>query len=212
MVCFKLVGFMNVKSTRSARRCAAASHAHYAQKKPEVRHLVWLDLEMTGLNPDKERIIEIALVITDLDLRILAEFPGLAIYQPEALLSRMDQWNRKHHKASGLLERVRQSRIMESQAEWRALDFLQRYVVAGLSPLCGNTVHQDRRFLAKYMPKLERYFHYRNLDVSTLKELSGYWRPEVHCLLNKQHKHRALDDIRDSIAELKVYRQHFLRS
>ena len=189
----------------------AAKNKSSHKKRPPTRHLAWLDLEMTGLDPQKERIIVLALVVTDLDLHIIAEFPGLAIHQPDSLLRSMDSWNRKHHKASGLVERVRASRIGERQAEWRALNFLQAYMRPQSSPLCGNTVHQDRRFLARYMPELESYFHYRNLDVSTLKELSAYWRPEIVDLTKKDSKHLALDDIKDSIIELQIYREHFLR-
>ena len=199
-------------TTTNVVTSAATGHTkNRAAKRPDVTRLVWLDLEMTGLDPAKERIIEIALVVTDTNLHVVAEFPDTAIYQAPLLLSNMDNWNKRQHKASGLLERVRSSRISEQQAEWRALDFLKSHLPPQSSPLCGNTVHQDRRFLVKYMPELERYFHYRNLDVSTLKELSDYWRPDIQPVIQKERKHRALEDIKDSITELKVYRELFLR-
>lgn len=181
------------------------------KQKLVTERLIWLDLEMTGLDPERERIIEIALVVTDSDLHVVAEFSGLAIYQSDKLLQAMDSWNKRHHKTSGLLARVKASRISEEQAQWRVLDFLKSYVTPQTSPLCGNTVHQDRRFLVKYMPELERYFHYRNLDVSTLKTLSHYWRPEISSMVNKDRKHLALDDVKDSIEELRIYRRYFLR-
>jgi len=174
-------------------------------------HLIWIDLEMTGLDTDNDRIIEIATIVTDSSLTILAEGPVLAIHQPKEIMKGMDEWNRTQHGNSGLVERVRDSRINEAQAEEQTLEFLARYVPAGKSPMCGNSICQDRRFLARCMPKLEAYFHYRNLDVSTLKELANRWAPELVSGFSKKSKHLALDDIRDSIAELRYYRDYFLR-
>ena len=174
-------------------------------------HLVWIDLEMTGLNPDRDRIIEIATIVTDADLNILAEGPVLAIHQPEVVLDQMDQWNRETHGASGLLERVRRSDVTTQQAEQRTLEFLQLCAEPGVSPMCGNSICQDRRFLAREMPDLERFFHYRNLDVSTLKELARRWAPDVLAGVNKTSRHLALEDIRESIQELDHYRRTFLR-
>ncbi|HEY9147754.1 MAG TPA: oligoribonuclease, partial [Gammaproteobacteria bacterium] len=162
-------------------------------------NLVWIDLEMTGLDPDSDRIIEIATIVTDARLNTLAEGPVLAIHQPEPVMERMDEWNRSHHGASGLWQRVRESRIDESQAQRETLEFLAQYVEAGKSPICGNSICQDRRFLARWMPQLEAFFHYRNLDVSTLKELARRWHPEVYRGFTKQNSHLALDDIRESI-------------
>jgi oligoribonuclease len=176
-----------------------------------VNNLIWIDLEMTGLDPDRDRIIEIATVVTDADLRIVAEGPVLAIGQPDAVLKGMDQWNQETHGASGLLERVRRSEVTAREAEQRTLDFLQLCVEPGVSPMCGNSVCQDRRFLAREMPALEKYFHYRNLDVSTLKELARRWAPEVLAGVQKTSRHLALDDIRESIQELEHYRRTFLR-
>lgn len=175
------------------------------------KNLIWIDLEMTGLNPDKDRIIEIAMVVTDKDLNILGESPVLAIWQPAVLLNQMDEWNTKQHHASGLVERVTNSEIKEEQAEKTMLEFLKEHISAGKSPMCGNSICQDRRFLYRYMPKLEAYFHYRNLDVSTLKELARRWAPEVQKSFKKKSKHLAMDDIKDSIAELKHYREFFLK-
>ena len=178
---------------------------------PSRDALIWIDLEMTGLDPDRDRIIEIATVVTDADLRIVAEGPVLAIGQLEAVLKGMDQWNQETHGASGLLERVRRSEVTAREAEQRTLDFLQLCVEPGVSPMCGNSVCQDRRFLAREMPALEKYFHYRNLDVSTLKELARRWAPEVLAGVQKTSRHLALDDIRESIQELEHYRRTFLR-
>jgi oligoribonuclease len=174
-------------------------------------HLVWLDLEMTGLDISHDRIIEIATVVTDSELNILAEGPVMAISQSDTLLNTMDEWNVKHHHHSGLVGRVRQSRIHEAAAETTTLEFLAKWVPPGKSPLCGNSICQDRRFLWNYMPKLERFFHYRNLDVSTIKILVQRWAPALAEGLNKNAQHQALQDIYDSIAELKYYRQHFIR-
>ncbi|MBI4356589.1 MAG: oligoribonuclease [Gammaproteobacteria bacterium] len=174
-----------------------------------AKNLVWLDCEMTGLTPEKNRIIEIATVVTDSHLTILAEGPALAIYQPEDHLQSMDSWNQKHHRESGLLDRVRASSTTESEAETKTLEFLKQYVPAGKSPLCGNTVHQDRSFLRVYMPTLERFFHYRNLDVSTVKTLAERWAHYLVGGIKKKSKHLAQEDIRDSIEELRYYRECF---
>jgi oligoribonuclease len=174
----------------------------------DSNHLIWIDMEMTGLNPDKDRIIEIALVITDSQLNILVEAPVLVISQPDSILDSMDKWNQSTHAKSGLIDKVKASTLSESEAESSMLAFLQPHVPAGVSPMCGNSICQDRRFLARSMPTLETYFHYRNLDVSTLKELAKRWKPEIVPGFNKQNKHEALADIYDSIEELKYYRTH----
>jgi oligoribonuclease len=173
--------------------------------------LIWIDLEMTGLNTFSDHIIEIATVVTDKDLNTLAEGPVLAIHQSDQTLEAMDDWNRRQHSASGLAARVRASTTTVSEAERQTLAYLSRWIEPGVSPMCGNSICQDRRFLAREMPDLERYFHYRNLDVSTLKELARRWAPEVLVGLHKTSTHLALDDIRDSIKELAHYRTHFLR-
>ncbi|MCD6040143.1 MAG: orn [Gammaproteobacteria bacterium] len=173
-------------------------------------NLIWIDLEMTGLDSEKERIIEMAMIITDTHLNVLAESPVIAIHQSDELLNAMDAWNTKQHNSSGLVARVRESQVTEAEAEARMLQFLKQYVPSGKSPMCGNTVYQDRRFLCRYMPELEKYFHYRLLDVSTLKELAFRWAPQVYAGVKKESKHLALDDIRESIEELKYYRTHFL--
>ncbi len=175
------------------------------------RHLVWMDLEMSGLDPEINRIIEIATIVTDNHLNIVAEGPVMAIHQTPEHLSIMDDWNVSHHTQSGLVKRVEESTLKECDAEQATLEFLSQYVNKGDSPLCGNTIYQDRRFLKKYMPELESFFHYRLLDVSTLKILSQRWRPELAEGIKKESKHLALDDIRDSIDELKYYREHFLK-
>jgi len=174
-------------------------------------HLIWLDMEMTGLEPERDRIIEIAVVITDARLNTVAEAPVIAVHQSDAVLDGMDEWNKTTHGRSGLIDRVRASTVSEAQAEAAMLAFLQEWVPARVSPMCGNSVCQDRRFLARSMPQLEAWFHYRNLDVSTLKELARRWRPEVYKGVEKQGKHEALADIRESIAELAHYRDNFLR-
>lgn len=177
----------------------------------DQNNLVWLDMEMTGLEPDRDRIIEIAMVVTNSQLEVVAEAPVIAVYQPDAVLDAMDEWNTRTHGRSGLTERVRASTIDEAQAEAMMLAFIQQHVPQGVSPMCGNTICQDRRFMARYMPKLEAWFHYRNLDVSTLKELAKRWRPEVLKGLVKHGKHEALADIHESIQEMRHYRDTFLR-
>lgn len=177
---------------------------------PVKSALVWIDLEMTGLNPDADRIIEIATIVTDDDLNVLAEGPVLAVHQADSALAAMDEWNQRTHKGTGLIERVHASRLNEAEAERLTLEFIQRHVAKNKSPLCGNSICQDRRFLARYMPALETWFHYRNLDVSTLKELAMRWKPALVGGLQKKNTHKALDDIRESIDELKYYREHFL--
>ncbi len=172
----------------------------------DADNLVWIDLEMTGLRPDVDHVIEIATLVTDKHLRVLAEGPVLAIHQSEAVLDLMDDWNRRQHGASGLIERVRASTVGTAQAEERTLRFLEPFVDAGLSPMCGNSICQDRRFLVRQMPQLERFFHYRNLDVSTLTELARRWAPEVAAGFQKASTHLALDDVRDSVRELEYYR------
>jgi len=178
---------------------------------PKANYLVWIDLEMTGLDPEKERIIEIATIVTDSELNTIEEGPVIAVHQSDNLLSSMDEWCTRTHGESGLTQRVRDSRISEIDAEQQTVEFLQRYLEPGQSPLCGNSIGQDRRFLVKYMPELEAFFHYRNLDVSTVKELARRWRPEVLDGVQKKGSHLALDDIRDSINELRHYREHFFQ-
>lgn len=175
------------------------------------QRLVWIDMEMTGLDPEKERIIELAAVVTEPDLTLVAEGPVLVVHQPEELLDAMDKWNQSTHGKSGLIDKVKASRLTEAEAEEQMLEFLSRHVPAGKSPMCGNTIGQDRRFMVKYMPRLEAFFHYRNLDVSTLKELALRWKPEVYRSFIKQSRHEALADIYESIDELKHYREHFIR-
>lgn len=173
-------------------------------------NLIWIDLEMTGLSPERDVIIEIATVVTDANLNTLAEGPVLAIHQPDPVLAAMDEWNTQQHGGSGLVERIKNSSVTTRDAEQQTLDFLAQWVPAGKSPMCGNSICQDRRFLARYMPRLEQYFMYRNLDVSTLKELARRWQPSVLDGLTKKSSHLALDDIRDSIAELQHYRKSIL--
>ena len=177
----------------------------------KAENLVWIDLEMTGLDPQNDHIIEIATIVTDSLLSVVAEGPVIAIHQDERILAAMDEWNRTTHGASGLIERVRESRVSAREAESRTLDFLDNFAVRGASPMCGNSICQDRRFLAREMPALEAFFHYRNLDVSTVKELARRWAPSVFAGVQKSSAHIALEDIRDSIRELEHYRRHFLR-
>ena len=177
----------------------------------DIANLIWIDLEMTGLNPDTDLIIEIATVITDKDLNILAQGPVIAVHQSDAALAAMDEWNQTHHGQSGLIERVKASAINAAEAERLTIDFLKDWVPANTSPICGNSIGQDRRFLYRYMPTLEAYFHYRNIDVSTLKELAARWAPAVKDGFNKESTHQALDDILESIEELQYYREHFIK-
>jgi len=177
----------------------------------DIANLIWIDLEMTGLNPDTDLIIEIATVITDKDLNILAQGPVIAVHQSDEALAAMDDWNQKHHGQSGLIERVKASLINDAEAERLTIDFLKDWVPANTSPICGNSIGQDRRFLYRYMPTLEAYFHYRNIDVSTLKELAARWAPAVKDGFNKESTHQALDDILESIEELQYYREHFIK-
>jgi oligoribonuclease len=174
-------------------------------------NLIWIDLEMTGLDTQNDSIIEIATIVTDSELNTLAEGPVLAIHQPDEVLDKMDEWNTKQHGSSGLVARVKQSTITEQQAEQQTIEFLQQYVPQGKSPMCGNSICQDRRFLARCMPALEAYFHYRNLDVSTIKELAKRWAPQVSKGFEKKATHLALDDIKESIAELVYYREHLFK-
>jgi oligoribonuclease len=173
-------------------------------------NLIWIDLEMTGLDPETDRILEIATIVTDANLTILAEGPVFAVHQSADRLAAMDEWNTRQHNQSGLVKRVTESTVDEDAAERLTIDFLKQYVDKGKSPICGNSICQDRRFLYKYMPQLAAFFHYRNLDVSTLKELVKRWRPKLLDGVVKESKHLALDDIKDSIAELVYYRQHFI--
>ena len=177
-----------------------------------AENLAWIDLEMTGLNPDRDCIIEIATIVTDSELNVVAEGPVIAVRRPEPVLAGMDEWNRRTHGESGLLDRVRSSSVTPAEAEERTLSFLREHVEAGASPMCGNSICQDRRFLAREMPALEKFFHYRNLDVSTLKELARRWAPGVLAGLQKSSKHQALEDIRESIEELRYYRKMMIRT
>lgn len=175
------------------------------------QNLIWIDLEMTGLDTINDHIIEIATIVTDKELNIIDEGPVVAIYQPESVLDSLDEWNTRQHGNSGLLDRVRRSEFSVQDAEQQTLDFLQLYVGRGKSPMCGNSICQDRRFMAREMVELERYFHYRNLDVSTLKELANRWAPDVANSVKKNGAHLALDDVKDSISELQHYREHLFK-
>jgi oligoribonuclease len=176
----------------------------------DATRLVWIDLEMTGLKPDSDRILEVAMVVTNVDLETVAESPAWVVHQSDAMLAGMDSWNTSTHGKSGLVDKVKTSPLTEADVESSALDFLREHVPAKVSPMCGNSICQDRRFLARYMPRLEDYFHYRNLDVSTLKELCKRWKPDIARGFDKDTKHTALADVYESIDELKYYRQHFL--
>lgn len=189
----------------------ASAQNNGGKKLRNEMNLIWVDLEMTGLDPETDRIIEVAVVVTDPDLNVLAEGPVYAIHQSDAILNGMDAWNKGTHGKSGLIDRVKASNITEAMAEDALIDFLIDYVPKGKSPMCGNTICQDRRFMAKTMPRLEAFFHYRNLDVSTLKELARRWKPELVDGFQKLQKHTALADIMESIDELKYYREHFIK-
>lgn len=182
------------------------------QTGPDANNLIWLDMEMTGLNPAQDRIIEVAIVITDSNLNVLAQSDEIAVHQSDEVLNGMDKWNTSTHGKSGLTDRVKASEFNEAAAESAMLEFLAKWVPKGASPMCGNSICQDRRFMANYMPKLEAYFHYRNLDVSTLKELAKRWQPEVAKGFTKRSAHTALADIIESIDELRYYRETFIRS
>ena len=177
----------------------------------DKKHLIWIDLEMTGLDTLNDTIIEIATIVTDSELNILAEGPVFAIHTPDIVLNSMDDWNTRQHGQSGLIDRIRRSNVTMAQAETETIAFLSKYVESGRSPMCGNSICQDRRFLARQMPTLERFFHYRNLDVSTVKELAYRWRPDILSSFEKKGSHLALDDIRDSIRELRHYKEHFFK-
>ncbi|MDP3843590.1 MAG: oligoribonuclease [Oxalobacteraceae bacterium] len=189
----------------------ASSDKPAAPVRPNEFNLIWVDMEMTGLDPDHDRIIEVAVVVTDAQLNILAEGPVFAIHQSDATMNGMDKWNQGTHGRSGLIERVKTSTVSEADAESALIDFLKHFVPAGKSPMCGNTICQDRRFMARGMPKLETFFHYRNLDVSTLKELCKRWKPEIATGFKKHQKHTALADILESVEELRYYREHFIK-
>jgi oligoribonuclease len=183
-----------------------------AKERVDESNLVWVDMEMTGLDPDSDRIIEVAMVVTDMELNILAEAPVLVVHQSDAVLDGMDAWNRGTHGRSGLTDKVKASLLDENAVEQQFIGFLQRFVPKGKAPMCGNSICQDRRFMARHMPTLEAFFHYRNVDVSTLKELCKRWRPELIAGFRKQQRHEALADILESIEELKYYRSHFLNA
>ena len=181
-----------------------------ADERP-ANHLVWMDMEMTGLDAERDAVLEVATLVTNADLEVVAEGPALAIHQEEAVLAAMDDWNTRHHTESGLVERVRRSQVSLTEAEAVTLAFVERHCAPASAPLCGNSVWQDRRFLARHMPVLNEYLHYRIVDVSTVKELARRWRPALADGFQKRNTHRALDDIRESIAELRYYREHFFR-
>ncbi|RZA35560.1 MAG: oligoribonuclease [Lysobacteraceae bacterium] len=194
-----------------ATQSEGAGTGQPAAARPNEFNLVWLDMEMTGLDPDNDRIIEVAVVVTDPELNIIAEGPVFAIHQSDETLDKMDNWNKGTHGKSGLIDRVKASTVTEAQAELELIAFLKKYVPANKSPMCGNSICQDRRFMARGMPKLEAFFHYRNLDVSTLKELCRRWKPELASGFKKHQKHTALADIVESIEELRYYREHFIK-
>ncbi|MEW6370668.1 MAG: oligoribonuclease [Pseudomonadota bacterium] len=199
------------QATETAALVNPAASPTGAVARPNEFNLVWVDMEMTGLDPDNDRIIEVAVVVTDAELNVIAEGPVFAIHQSDETLDKMDNWNKGTHGRSGLIDRVRASTVSEEQAEAELIAFLKKYVPANKSPMCGNSICQDRRFMARGMPKLEAFFHYRNLDVSTLKELCRRWKPELASGFKKHQKHTALADIVESIEELKYYREHFIK-
>jgi oligoribonuclease len=176
-----------------------------------ANNLIWVDMEMSGLDPAIEKVLEVAIVITDTQLNVVAEGPVIVVHQPAAVLDAMDAWNKSTHAKSGLIDRVKASKLEEAAADTQLVEFLKEHVPPGVSPLCGNSVHQDRRFMVKYLPKFEAHFHYRNLDVSTLKELMRRWKPELAAGMTKHGRHEALADVHESIDELKYYREHFLK-
>jgi len=177
----------------------------------DANNLIWVDIEMSGLDPEVERVLEVAVVVTDVQLNTVAEGPVLVVHQSDAVLDAMDAWNKSTHAKSGLIERVKASTLTEADVENQLVEFMRQHVPADVSPLCGNSVHQDRRFMVKYLPAFEAYFHYRNLDVSTLKELMRRWKPELAAGMTKHGRHEALADVYESIEELKYYREHFLK-
>jgi oligoribonuclease len=179
--------------------------------RPNEMNLVWIDMEMTGLDPDNDRVIEIAAIVTDAELNILAEGPVFAIHQADEVLDKMDAWNKGTHGRSGLIDKVRASTVTEDEASAQMISFLRQYVPAGKSPMCGNSICQDRRFMARHMPQLEQFFHYRNVDVSTIKELCRRWKPELISGFKKHQMHTALADILESVEELRYYREHFIK-
>jgi oligoribonuclease len=195
----------------SQRNPAQSGDGHKSVAAPNEYRLIWVDMEMTGLDPTRERIIELAAVVTEPDLTIVAQSPVLVVHQPDEVLDAMDKWNQSTHGKSGLIDKVRASTLTEEQAQAQMLAFLAQYVPAGKSPLCGNTVSQDRRFMFEYMPELEKFFHYRTIDVSTLKELARRWRPALLKGFEKKSKHEALADIYESIDEMRYYRERFIR-
>ncbi|WP_305825461.1 oligoribonuclease [Massilia brevitalea] len=199
------------QATESTAANNAAAPAAAPAARPNEFNLVWVDMEMTGLDPDNDRIIEVAVVVTDPDLNVIAEGPVFAIHQSDETLNKMDNWNKGTHGKSGLIDRVKASTVSEADAEAQLIAFLKQYVPANKSPMCGNSICQDRRFMARGMPKLEAFFHYRNLDVSTLKELCRRWKPELASGFKKHQKHTALADIMESVEELKYYREHFIK-
>jgi oligoribonuclease len=194
-----------------ANELTPASAAPTPAQRPNEMNLVWVDMEMTGLEPDTDRIIEVAVVVTDMHLNVLAEGPVFVIHQSDETLDKMDNWNKGTHGRSGLIDRVKASTVTEAQAEEELIAFMKKWVPKGKSPMCGNTIGQDRRFMVRYMPKLEAFFHYRNIDVSTLKELGKRWKPEMVAGFKKHQMHTALADIVESIEELKYYREHFIK-
>lgn len=187
-----------------------ASNSSTENNSTDQNNLIWLDMEMSGLLPDTDRILELAAVVTDAELNVLAESPVLVIHQSDAVLDGMDAWNKGTHGRSGLIDKVKASTLTEAEASTQMIAFLKQYVPAGKSPMCGNSICQDRRFMARYMPELESYFHYRNLDVSVFKELARRWKPEIYSGFKKASRHEALADIYESIDELKYYREHFI--